>query len=396
MLDAEPAGVVQLAVGDTHCAALTRDGRVLTWGSDDADALGRVTSPRPDVADDPQRHLLHPLESAPAEVEGLEGLDMAVAQVVATDHATFLLTVDGLVYGWGTFFNADGPFGFRKESIGRRSQPTFEQIYQKTPVQLAGLRDIKELSAGAEHVLALASDGTVYAWGVGQQGQLGRRLSPRHEFESLAPRALNLPKKAVARIFAGLRHSFAVDNSGRVWAWGLNDCGQTGVDIDQSLRVPVVEFPTLVGRLADRRLAHLAGGYQHSLACTDDGAVLAWGRCDSGQLGIDLSAVDNEDVYVNERSSREAVLPPTVIPGLTASFVAAGKQNSLAINSDRQIVTWGFSEGFRTGLNRTIPVSEPTSLVGVAVRDVRFTFGACGGRFCFAAGRPRDDVVLSD
>lgn len=88
LLDPETVGVVQVASGHNHAAVLTHDGKVLTWGCSDFSALGRK-------ADDPED------EATPGPVEGLEALD--VVQVVVTDHATFVLTAFGRVYGWGSF-----------------------------------------------------------------------------------------------------------------------------------------------------------------------------------------------------------------------------------------------------------------------------------------------------
>ena len=88
LLNPETVGVVQVAAGHNHAAALTHDGKVLTWGCGDFFALGRE-------ADGPED------EATPGPVEGLEALD--VVQVVVTDHATFVLTAFGRVYGWGSF-----------------------------------------------------------------------------------------------------------------------------------------------------------------------------------------------------------------------------------------------------------------------------------------------------
>lgn len=88
LLDPETVGVVQVAAGHNHAAALTHDGTVLTWGCSDFFALGRE-------ADGPED------EATPGPVGGLEALD--IVQVVVTDHATFVLTTSGLVFGWGSF-----------------------------------------------------------------------------------------------------------------------------------------------------------------------------------------------------------------------------------------------------------------------------------------------------
>ncbi|MBE3042293.1 hypothetical protein IMZ48_06880 [Candidatus Bathyarchaeota archaeon] len=88
LLDVDSVGVVQVAVGLKHAAALTHDGRVLTWGSNIFFALGRET-------------VGVEAEATPGTVPGLEALD--VVQVAATDHTTWIVTANGWVYGWGSF-----------------------------------------------------------------------------------------------------------------------------------------------------------------------------------------------------------------------------------------------------------------------------------------------------
>lgn len=103
LLNPVSVGVVQVAVGGMHCAALTHDGRVLTWGVNDSKALGRDTT-TPSASPDANESDLHTLESTPMEVSGLSELGHVFTQVAVTDNATFVLTATGLVYGWGTFF----------------------------------------------------------------------------------------------------------------------------------------------------------------------------------------------------------------------------------------------------------------------------------------------------
>jgi regulator of chromosome condensation len=113
--------VVQVATGGLHCIALTENGKVLTWGVNDDGALGRDTEWRPleelaggrgskngsgSGSGSSDSDLgLNPKECIPTPIaaEGLGEHAELIVQVVATDSASFALTVDGLVYGWGTF-----------------------------------------------------------------------------------------------------------------------------------------------------------------------------------------------------------------------------------------------------------------------------------------------------
>lgn len=99
LLSSDDVGVVQIACGGMHAIALTRDNKILTWGVNDLGALGRATNVEEDEDDE-----MNPAESTPGPVD-VSGLEPNIrwAQVVASDNASFALTDDGYVYGWGTF-----------------------------------------------------------------------------------------------------------------------------------------------------------------------------------------------------------------------------------------------------------------------------------------------------
>ena len=109
-LSPESVGVVSVSVGAMHAAALTHDGKILTWGGNDDGALGRDTewNVKMQYIDDPDEDLeepeLNPRESTPTTIPADRfppGTNFV--QVTAGDSATFALSEDGIVYGWGTF-----------------------------------------------------------------------------------------------------------------------------------------------------------------------------------------------------------------------------------------------------------------------------------------------------
>lgn len=111
-LSADTVGVVQLATGGQHCVALTHDNKILTWGANDLFALGRDTSwsgetvesnTKDDSSDSNEGGELNPRETTPTPVEAAFPYSTVFTQVAASDNASFALTSDGLVYGWGTF-----------------------------------------------------------------------------------------------------------------------------------------------------------------------------------------------------------------------------------------------------------------------------------------------------
>jgi regulator of chromosome condensation len=113
-LDAEKVGVGDIAAGGMHVVAVTHDIKVLSWGVNDNYALGRETSwegglrdidaAEDDSASDTRDVELNPRKSPPTAIpEDNFPPDTTIVRVAAGDSATFALTQEGLVYGWGTF-----------------------------------------------------------------------------------------------------------------------------------------------------------------------------------------------------------------------------------------------------------------------------------------------------
>lgn len=83
---------------------------------------------------------------------------------------------------------------------------------------IPGLTNISQLACGANHIVALAKDGKVYAWGVGEQNQLGRRVLGRRRDEAFKPTRVEVAKSKATYIASGPFHSFAVDDKGDAYA----------------------------------------------------------------------------------------------------------------------------------------------------------------------------------
>lgn len=108
------AGVVQIATGGMHGVALTHDNKILTWGVNDLGALGRDTAwegglvdidkAEEEESDEEAEIEVNPREATPTQVDLTDVEEGTVfTQVAAADSASFALTDDGRVYGWGTF-----------------------------------------------------------------------------------------------------------------------------------------------------------------------------------------------------------------------------------------------------------------------------------------------------
>ena len=139
------------------------------------------------------------------------------------------------------------------------------------------------MAAGAGHALALKSDGTVWAWGADNHGQLGDGGTLGY---SDTPVQVQGSSNIVA-LCAGDDYSLALDVNGCVWAWGYNNEGQLG---DGGTEI-VSDGPVMVVGLTN--IVAIAAGASFSLALDQSGKLWAWGSDGVGQLGDGGSAGTN-------------------------------------------------------------------------------------------------------
>jgi alpha-tubulin suppressor-like RCC1 family protein len=130
-------GVTKIGAGD----AVTSDGHVWQWGPDG----------------DSQNN-------SPVLVQGLSNVT-AVATTVPSESTQYALESNGTVWSWG--FNSF--YG----SYGNGTTCSSGSCNSDNPVQVSGITNATAISAGVESGYALKSDGTVWAWGGGQAGELG-------------------------------------------------------------------------------------------------------------------------------------------------------------------------------------------------------------------------------
>ena len=266
-----------------------------------------------------------------------------------------------------------------------------------TPIYLDTLKKITDLACGTNHVLALDSTQHVWAWGNGQQNQLGRRVTERTLIESLVPNRVGFhdswasrPSQKITKIACGDYHGIAIANDGHVWAWGANNYAETGYPDnagDDNANVPA---PQIVRSLEDRGVTSVACGSHHNLAVTTSGDLLAWGRCDGYQTGVpmdQLKAINDEAVLLKGTGDKPKILiEPTAISGLKNIVTAAsGPEHSIAIDKDGKVYSWGFSANYQTGQGTDDDVQLPTRIENTAVKDTKITWAGAGGQYSMLA-----------
>jgi alpha-tubulin suppressor-like RCC1 family protein len=279
--------IVGVAAGHVHSLALKADGTVLAWGNDAGGQLGDNAT----IED----------KAAPVVVSGAN----QIIAIAAGYYYSLALKSDGTMLAWGN--NSRGQLG---DSAIKADKPT--------PVAVSGASDIVAIAAGAEHSLALKADGTMLAWGLDVDGQLGDNAQ-------LIDQSLPVPvanATGIVSIAAGYNHSLALTSSGNVLAWGSDFGGQLGDNIAK------VNKSTTVSVTGTNQIVAIAAGHFHSLALTSSGTMLAWGSDTFGELG--------DGNQVNPQG-----LPVTVENVNNIVAIDAGGQFSIALKSDGTLQSWG-------------------------------------------------------
>jgi alpha-tubulin suppressor-like RCC1 family protein len=322
--------VTSVAAGGRHSLALLADGTVVAWGANGYGQLGDGETS---------------MSSVPVAVEGLSGVKAISA---GADHSLALLT-DGTVMAWGD--NESGQLG-----IGS----SVEDV--EAPVAVKGLSGVKAISAGADHSLALLTDGTVMAWGENESGQLGDGKTANSSVP-VAVKGLS----GVAAISAGGEFSLALLAKGTVEAWGSDQQGQLG---NSTVEEGASDVPVPVGALTG--VTAIAAGAKHGLALLSGGTVMAWGEDKFGELGSGTIKPFEET--------------PVAVSGLSgATAISAGGQDSVALLGSGSVMTWGTDKSGNLGDGVTGGMSDvPVPVIGL--RKVASV--SAGGFHMLAYGEP--------
>ncbi len=227
---------------------------------------------------------------------------------------------DGTLWAWG---------------INDRFQLGDNTAIQKAiPVQIHSNTNWIKISCGEKYTLALRRDSTLWAWGDNAYGQLGNGNN-----SSIAePTQIGTGKWLF--IDAGAKHSLGIKSDGTLWAWGDNSNGQLG-DGTQTARLTPVQISPISGWKS------ISAGYDFSvsiLRTANSGgspatlnALYAWGKNSVHQLGMENTS---------------AVLTPTRVGNaVNWDSVIAGYEYCLALKTDSTLWAWGANTSGQLGNN---------------------------------------------
>ena len=234
----------QIISGANHIIATKTDGTLWAWGRNDNGQLGFN-----DVIN----------RSSPVQV----GVATTWNLVSVGSYSVMATKTDGTLWLWGN--NNAGQLGLNSQGINRSS-----------PTQIGSATNWSLIDGGNATFVAIKTDGTLWIWGDNSQGQLG--LNDVNVSKS-SPTQVGSGTDW-SKINAGGNHILAIKTDGTLWAWGLNNAGQVGNNSVSNRSSPVQ-----VGSSTTWSQINTGPGSTLSLSTKTDGTLWSWGSNFTGQLG---------------------------------------------------------------------------------------------------------------
>jgi len=272
------------AGGWKHFLAVTLDGKVLAWGSNDCGQLGDGSTQKRRQA------MLTPLPNG------------KVAKAVAAGwYHSLVLTEDGEVLGAGIGMSTAGGSFSGARHMGRGGP--FQQVIRT---------GVHAISASGTHSLALTKSGTVLSWGGNDHGEIGNGTLEMQP----VPVAVAFDQVTIA---AGVHHCMCADEEYILQVWGHGVVPADDHEIDCPARFSVLE-PTEI-RCGEGAF-FIAAGEAHCLIGGPEGEVMAYGQNIHGQVG--------------NGSTADAGVPQEMMSGGTVEIVSQADRLAAAMKAPKE------------------------------------------------------------
>jgi len=277
--------------------------------------------------------------------------------VAAGNDHTLIVGEDGSLFACG--YNDFGQLG------------TGDTASRFAPTRVVRLpAPVRQVATSLLHTGIVTDAGDLLMCGRGMFGRLGLGDENKRTTPTLVPRAV-FDGEAVLMVACGMSHTAAVTEGGGVYTFGLGDYGQLGHgDWGNQLvprRVPATGFrPNGSAEGPGERIAMVAVGGRHTVGLSEAGHVFTWGRGWHGQLG--------HGGQQNHWAPRQ--VEAERFGGEKVVFVATGGDHTVAVTAGGRLYTWGDGDNGRLGHGDTFNRLVPT-LVGEGAFG-RVVMAACG------------------
>ncbi|XP_019484450.1 PREDICTED: E3 ubiquitin-protein ligase HERC2 [Hipposideros armiger] len=265
---------VQLIGGEQTLFAVTADGKLYATGYGAGGRLGIGGTES---------------VSTPTLLESIQHVFIRKVAVNSGGKHCLALSSEGEVYSWGEAEDGKLGHGNRRYDENTHVLCWFVSLVLSSVLALGFSEEhlvevlqghrVVDIACGSgdAQTLCLTDDDTVWSWGDGDYGKLGRGGSDGCKVPMKIDSLMGL---GVVKVECGSQFSVALTKSGTVYTWGKGDYHRLGHGSDDHVR-----RPRQVQGLQGKKVTAIATGSLHCVCCTEDGEVYTWGDNDEGQLG---------------------------------------------------------------------------------------------------------------
>ena len=233
-----------------------------------------------------------------------------------------------------------------------------------------------EITSMWNHNFAITPTGEMFAWGRNTMGELGdgsftNRSTPVRISPTPAMQTAGITNWNEAELFFFPRHAFALAPNGTLFAWGHNNTGQLGdgsfTNRATPVSVPLTQAMINAG-ITNWNHAEIIGRGYFAYALAPNGALFGWGNNTYGRLGDGTTVNRNTPVPIS-------VTPAMITAGITnwnhARFYFGGWQ-TFVIAPNNQMFGWGVNVAGQLGIGNfdvvttPVPIPSPTAAMQAA------------------------------
>lgn len=221
-------------------------------------------------------------------------------------------------------------------------------------------RDAAQVAASDTFAAYISDTGALYTWGQNTCGQLGNGTT------EASAEPVQILESGVKKVSLGSLFGLALMEDGSVYGWGANPSCEFGYEKDGQ-PVPEALSPVLVAE----NVKDISTGANHSCLLKSDGSLWTCGSNLFSQTGV-------RNVASNGLTK--------ILTGIRS--VSAGSQHNFAVSNDGAVYTWGYGISGQLGQNSQERIETPkeTSFDYVAVFacfDSTFGISSNGSLYSF-------------
>jgi len=234
-------------------------------------------------------------------------------QVSAGRGHTAAIKTDGSLWAWGD--NGNGQLGdgtittYEYQSNGVNGEYIVDNNNKNTPTRIGTETNWASVSAGYEHTMAIKTDGSLWAWGRNDCGQLGDGSFT----DRSTPTRIGIETNW-ASVSAGSDYTIAIKTDGSLWAWSRNNRWQLADDT-----ITNRSAPAQIG--AETNWASVSAEGDRSIAIKKDGSLWAW------SYGYNYTTLQNVPTRIGTETNWASVYD--------------GGDYTMAIKKDASLWAWG-------------------------------------------------------